>query len=178
MFVLPPALPDDVARTPIEAAASQAVVEIFHEGCETGELRLPASRGRILETKEIPPIADVLPYFRKAHSHKVIRFNYPPSTFMVLADFDALTKRSVVRTCTVISTAITTSDATRALTWNIDKGEARARWIPDMYLREWIYDRPDRGYRKRMRLRDDKSVLIEVATYANYPTLNNLDQNK
>ena len=172
LFALPTALPDDVARTPVEALASQAVVNVFHEGCETGELHLPASRGRMLRESEFPPIADVLPFLRKSLNHKVIKFIFPPKTYLVLADFQAVTKRSVVRTCTVVSKAITTSDASRALTWNIGKGEARAGCIPNMYRREWTYDRPDDGYRKRMRIRDDKSVLIEVANYANIPQTN------
>ena len=166
MFVLPPPLPDDVARTPVQAAASQAVVEAFHEACETGQLRLPYTRGRILSESEVPPIADVLPYFRSPKSRRVVQFSYPPKTWLVLAEFERVTWRSIVRTCTIVSKAITTSDASRALTWNIEKGEPRSRWIPNMYFNEWTYDRPDLGYRKRMRIRDDKSVLIEVAMYA------------
>jgi hypothetical protein len=163
---LPPALPDKVAHSMAQAEESMAAVKAFHEACETGKLTLPASRGEVLRGERAELAAGRFYTYGKALNRQMIKFNYPRRTYLSIADYVPVSAKSFVKSCMLVSNSLTTLDASRAMTWNIDKGEANPFWIPDMFLRVWTYDRPDLGFRKRMWIRDDKSILLEVATYA------------
>ncbi|MEO6432441.1 MAG: hypothetical protein ABIO29_00480 [Sphingomicrobium sp.] len=171
MFDPPLHVADKVARTPQREAVSAAVVELFHEACEKGVLKLPASKGRVLKGKEADQIAGRYFWSTVGEGDIVVRFNYPARTFLLIGNRRRTSSISIVRSCIVVSYSMTTFDASRAMTWNIDKGEAKPLWWPDMFFPTWTYDRPDLGFKKILSLDEDKAVRLSVLTYANAPHL-------
>jgi hypothetical protein len=150
-------------------AVSAAAAEAFREGCERGELRLNPERGRILKDSEAGEFVDVLNWGRAVAQRTVVKFTYPPSTFMIIAQFRNVQPKGVARVCVLVSKVLTDADASRALIETNPEIRPRQTWIPDVLVPEWTVDVPKQGYRKRMAVRRDGSTLLEVATYASDP---------
>lgn len=165
-MILAPLLPLLAAPAAPDAnAASAAAAEAFREGCQNGSLKLTPARGRILKDKEVGEFTQVLDWGRPFAHRTVVKFTYPPSTYMIFADYKDLQPKGFSRVCILVSKVLTDRDASRALTETTPDITPRQTWIPDMRIPEWIVDVPQQGYRKRMAVRDDGSTLLEVATY-------------
>jgi hypothetical protein len=150
-------------------AVSAAAAEAFREGCERGALKLTPDRGRVLKDSEAGEYVDVLHWGRAVAERTVVKFTYPPSTYMIIAQFRDVQPKGIARVCVLISKVLTDSDASRALVETTPEIPARQTWVPDVMIPEWIVDVPKQGYRKRMAVRRDGSTLLEVATYASDP---------
>jgi hypothetical protein len=160
------ALAAALAAEPEKGAASAAAADAFREGCERGALRLTPDRGRVLKESEIGEFVDVLHWGRAVARRTVVKFTYPPSTYMVVAEFKDVQPKGVAKVCILISKILTDADASRALVETTPDIPPRQTWVPDVMVPEWIVDVPKQGYRKRMAVRHDGSTLLEVATYA------------
>ena len=155
------------AASPTAAEArSLAAVAIFRDACTLGAVRLSAHRGRILPWKQVPDYADILDWSKSTTQKKAIRFDGLPSTYLVFADYRDPQPRSIAKTCVVVSRAISKRDATEVFLETARSSEAEPKCATQYCWREWTIDRPELGYRKRLKFRDDGSVLLEVATYA------------
>ena len=146
--------------------ASAAAAAVFKEACVEGTLKLTPARGRILKEDELTDFTSVLRWARPTSNKTVIKFNQPPSTYLIFADYEHVQPKSIARECVVVSRVITQDDAMAALMKTAPGMKPRATWIPNMYFPEWTIDAPKRGFRARMRVRDDRSILLEIASYA------------
>ncbi|MFL6863296.1 MAG: hypothetical protein ACJ8DZ_09875 [Allosphingosinicella sp.] len=149
---------------------SAAAAEAFREGCERGALRLTPERGRILKDTEVGEFTQVLDWGRRFAKRTVVKFTHPRSTYMIIAEYDELQPKGFSRVCVLVSKILSDRDASRALIESTPEIRPLQTWIPDMHVPEWILDVPKQGYRKRMAVRDDGSILLEVATYAVDPS--------
>jgi hypothetical protein len=153
-------------------AASAAAAQVFKQACVQGTLKLSPERGRILKEYELTDFTSVLRWGRPTKNKTVIKFNDPPATYLVFADYGKAQPKSIARECIVVSRVITLDDAMAALIGTAPDLEPRLTWISNMYLREWTIDAPRRGFRARMRVRDDRSILLDVGSYETaIPTL-------
>ncbi|HWU92490.1 MAG TPA: hypothetical protein VN106_04500 [Sphingomicrobium sp.] len=166
MSLLALALLSQAAPPPDAEAASKAAVQVFEQGCVQGALKLSPGRARVLKDSEVPPFADVLDKSGLAKL-VVVQMYYPPATYLVSGRYDHLQKHSIANQCVVISRVLNKVDAMTALMATAPKAKPVVTYHPVMYFPEWTIDQPKQGFMSRMRINDDNSILIEVATYNN-----------
>jgi hypothetical protein len=159
-------------------AGSQAAIEAFREACVQGSLKLSPTRGRILKEREITDFMDVVEGDRAIARKTVVKLVYPASTYLVLVEYKNLQPKSIRSTCALVSSAVSHEAAAGAFLEGLPAYEPRPAWIPNMYLRAWTADHPELGYRKRLRIRDDASVVLQVAMYASASTQSSLEKPK
>lgn len=146
--------------------ASNRAVEIFRQACTEGALDLRVHAGRILTDHEAMRYRHVLPGMRATTREQVIQFSYPRATFLVFADFERVQPNGIARECVLVSRVISLKDALRAIIWTApDVEPVRAR-IPGIYSYGWLVDVPKRGFRASVSLQSDRSIMVELGTYA------------
>ncbi len=150
-----------VAATPSEAAA-----EMFREACVRGELNLSPQRGRILKGSEVPGYAEVLDWGREKSERTYIKLTYPPSTYLVIAQYGHVQRHSIVRSCALVSSALTGEEAVRLFLEGLPEPHPRPVWWPNSYGPFQVADYPELGFRKSLRFRNDGSVVLQVGMYA------------
>jgi hypothetical protein len=154
---------------PVVAARNPAI-EAFQEACIEGSLKLSPSRGRVLKESEITTFMDVFDWDRGTSRRVVVKLNYVPSTYLVFADYKHLQRNSIASSCTLVSGAVSHEEAAAAFLRGLpDSDDPQPKWWPNMHIPLWTADHPQLGYRKRLRFRDDGSILLQVGTY---PTAN------
>jgi hypothetical protein len=108
---------------------------------------------------------DVLGRYRAGAKHTVVKLNHPQSTYLIFADYGDVQPGNTERRCVLVSRAVTQRDAMLALMQTAPGIAPKQTWVPDMHLPEWTIDLPRQGYRTRMRVRPDNSIILEVANY-------------
>ena len=131
-----------------------------------GELNLPASRGRILKESEVTDFFDVLDWNRATSERTYIKFNYPPSTYLVIGQYKNVQPNSIVRSCALVSGSLTKEDAAAVFLEGLPDYEPHPLWWPNMYSPSWVADHPELGFRKRLSFRRDDSIVLQVGMYA------------
>jgi hypothetical protein len=95
----------------------------------------------------------------------VVKLSEPPSTYLVITEYGSLQKNSIARSCALVSGSVSKQEAAAAYLENLPDKAATAMWRPNMYFPQWTSDHPELGYRKRLRFRDDGSIVLEVGMY-------------
>ena len=142
-----------------DEAGSKAALQIFRDACTEGHIAVPPDRGRILRDSELTDFADFIRW-RATRGKTVVKFNYPRGTFLIFADYKHVQPKGIGRECIVVSRVLSLEDAVRGIVWT----------APDLYPSRtwggWAIDVPERGFRARAIVRSDRSMLLELGTYA------------
>lgn len=109
---------------------------------------------------------DVVDWGRVTTEHKVVALDYPRATYVIFAEYKDVQPKSIANVCVLISRSLSRIDAASALREGVSDIEPKTTWWPNMYFPEWTIDVPEQGFRKRMKFRNDDSILLEVAMYA------------
>jgi hypothetical protein len=65
----------------------------------------------------------------------------------------------------LVSGSLSKQEAAGVFLEGLPDKEVSALWHPNMYFPQWTADHPDRCYRKRLKIRNDGSVVVEVGMY-------------
>lgn len=145
-------------------AASQAAVQAFTEACIKGQFKLTPERGRIIKEYEETPFTAVLPSTWSKTRRVIVKLNYPPQTYLVFGDFGHLQPHSIASACILASGSIRKNDAIAALLATAPGTMPEPTNGPSME-HDLSIDQPEKGFRSRMEVRDDGSIILEVAMY-------------
>ena len=159
------ALAYSLAPQPAALAPGNAAVEIFRQACTQGILKLSKDEGRILKASELVDFVDVIDWNRVTAEHTVVKLTHPRSTYLIYAQYRDVQPNGISKVCVLVSRAMTKQQAAAALLEGSPDVEPKITWWPNMYFPEWTIDLPKLGHRKRMRFRNDGSILLEVAMY-------------
>lgn len=144
---------------------SEAAINAFREACIQGSLKLSPARGRVLRNNETTSFVDVIDWNRAKMRRTVVKLNTPSSTYLVFAEYKSVQPKSIAATCSLVSGYLSKEDAAAAFLEGLPPYEPRPRWVPNMYFPVWTADHPELGYRKRLRFRNDGSIVLEVGMY-------------
>jgi hypothetical protein len=153
------------AATPPASPAGNPAIRAFREACVEGALNLSPERGRILKDREITDFVDVLDWSRAKAQRTVVKLSEAPSSYLVLAEYKNLQPKSIARSCALVSATVSKQEAAAAYLENLPDKAVTPIWWPNMYVPIWVSDHPEQGYRKRLRFRDDGSIVLEVGMY-------------
>ena len=145
--------------------SASAAIKAFREACVEGTLRLSPSRGRVLTDREITDFVQLRDGGRVKANRTVVKLNEPPSTYLVITEYGSLQRNSIARSCALVSASVSKQEAAAAYLDNLPDKAPTPKWWPNMYIPEWTSDHPELGYRKRLRFRDDGSIVLEVGMY-------------
>jgi hypothetical protein len=138
-----------------------AAIRAFREACIEGALNLSPARGRVLEEREITDFVSMSDWGRPKARRTVVKLTDAPSSYIVVSEYKNLQRKSIARSCALVSADITKDEAATAYLEGLpDKVVAPLGWPP-----QWTSDHPELGYRKRLRLRSDGSIVLEVGMY-------------
>jgi hypothetical protein len=149
----------------VDPAASKAAAQIFRDACTKGEVNVTPENGHRLSDRDAVDYAHVLGWRATKHS-TVVEFTNPRATYLVFADYEGNQPGSIGRECVVVSRVLSLEDALAAMMSTAPEIEPRRAWIPNMYLNGWTVDARKRGFRSSVSVRGDRSVQIDLGTYA------------
>ena len=148
-----------------DPAESRAAAALFVEACLQGKVSLANGRGEILPAETQPDFAEVIDWNKPA-KRTIIKFRQPAETYLVLAEYKYAAKHGFARSCYLVSRKLNGDDAQRALLVGSEGMKPKQTWWPNFYFPEWTIDAPKLGYYKRMKMRDNRSMLLEYSMYA------------
>jgi hypothetical protein len=152
-----------VSGTPPTGA--NPAIQAFREACIEGSLKLSPDRGRVLKDREITDFMKVWDWYRGTSATTVVKLNQPASSYLVLAEYKNLQPKSIARSCALVSESVSKQEAATAYLQNLPDKTVTPTWWPNIYIPLWVSDHPELGYRKRLRFRDDGSIVLEVGMY-------------
>ncbi len=161
----------------VDEAGSKAVVQIFRDACTRGEVRVPADRAHLLSDDDAATYSGFFG-IRQTKRITVIKFDDPRSTYVIFADYKNNQPKSIGRRCIVVSPILTLDDALRAMVWTAPDLEPQRQWVPNMYKDIWTIDAPKRGFKSTVSVLSDRSVRIEIGTYASALNQNSSEARK
>jgi len=147
------------------SSGGDGAIRAFREACVEGSMRLSPSRGRVLKGREITDFVYIQDGGRTNAQRTVVKLNEPTSTYLVITEYGSLQKNSIARSCALVSGSVSKQEATAAYLENLPDKASIPMWQPNMYFPQWTSDHPELGYRKRLRFRDDGSIVLEVGMY-------------
>ena len=146
----------------VAASAADPGIQAFKEACVEGTLKLSPDTGRVLKEGEITSFVDIFDPGRATTRRIVIKLNKPAETYIVLADYSHVQPKSIANSCALISATISHEQAAAAFLEGLPDRNLLPYWIPNMNLPIWTADHPELGYQKRLRFRNDGSIVLMI----------------
>ena len=119
----------------------------------------------MLKEGEITSFVDIFDPGRATTRRIVIKLNKPAETYIVLADYSHVQPKSIANSCALISSTISHEQAAAAFLEGLPDRNLLPYWIPNMNLPIWTADHPELGYQKRLRFRNDGSIVLMIGLY-------------
>jgi hypothetical protein len=143
---------------------SEAVLTVYHQACNVGELRLDPSEAELIDGKRYST-----PYPLRQWGSPVtltyIKLKYPRETKIAIATYHPKYPQQMATVCEVYTNAITREDAERAFLSGVDKPAFGQDLNPARANTPFEIDRPKEGFRKRLIFRDAGWVIMETGLY-------------
>lgn len=149
-------------------ADSVSAASIYVEACLQGKLKLTPERGRMLSEREGTSFRNYFNWVGSPSRVRIIKFNQPRDTYLFLVDFKDAPARKIERTCILSSPQLNVKDARNAFMVGTEATRPRV-WNWNRYYPDWELDEPKLGFRKFLRVRDNRTIELEFSSYAPAP---------